>query len=353
MKAYIRSGIAISPQDTFREGIFQGSPLNSPQTRMKCMDPEYKELINPALSRRMSRIVKMGVAAAMQSLKEAGVEQPGAIITGTGLGCMEDTGNFLSSMIKNKEQFLTPTAFIQSTHNTIAGQIALLLKCNNYNFAYVHRGFSFENALLDASLMLENREVPNVLLGGIDEITDDFYGITTRLGMWKNSSMTGTDLLELPTRGTIAGEGAVFFTVQREAEGAFAGFSGLDMIYKPSSAEEVNRAIGKLLESQGLRMEDIDAVMTGTNGWPKYDKLYEPVTAGLFAGKPILGFKHLCGEYMTASSFAAWLSASILKNKTVPAGIQLKGPAMNNFRHILIYNHFMGVDHSIMLISAC
>lgn len=353
MKAYIRSATAISPQDTFREGLFQGSPLQPAQTRMKCMDPDYKELINPALSRRMSRIVKMGVAAALKSLKDAGIEQPGAIITGTGLGCLEDTGTFLASMIKNKEQFLTPTAFIQSTHNTIAGQIALMLKCNNYNFAYVHRGFSFENALLDASIMLENGDVQHVLLGGIDEITHDYFNITNRMGLWKTNVPEGTDAFTLKSRGTLAGEGAAFFTLQPTNEGAFAKFNGLDMLYKPASSNDVADAIDRMLSAAGLSMNDIDAVMPGCNGWPKYDNLYKPLAETIFSGKPLLGFKHLCGEYMTASSFAAWLASSVIKNRKVPDGVQLKGPAMKDFNHILIYNHYMGLDHSLMLISAC
>lgn len=353
MKAYIRSGIAISPQDTYQEGLFQESPLQPAQSRMKCMEPDYKEIINPAISRRMSRIVKMGIAAALKSLKEAGVEKPDAIITGTGLGCMEDTGTFLSSMVKNKEQFLTPTAFIQSTHNTIAGQIALMLKCNNYNFAYVHRGFSFENALLDATMMLQNGEAKNVLLGGIDEITNDYFNITSRMGLWKTNVPPDSDAFRVKSRGTLAGEGSVFFTLQSNSDGASAMFNGLEMLYKPGSSQEIAEAINRMLEAAGITINDIDAVMTGNNGWPKYDKLYRPLTETLFNGKPLLGFKHLCGEYMTASSFAAWLSSAILKNRKVPEGVQLEGPPMKDYKHILIYNHYMGVDHTLMLVSAC
>ncbi len=45
---------------------------------------------------------------------------PGAIITGTALGCLEDTVTFLTRMIELNEELLPPTAFIQSTHNTVA-----------------------------------------------------------------------------------------------------------------------------------------------------------------------------------------------------------------------------------------
>ena len=88
-------------------------------------------------------------------------------------------------MIRNKEEFLTPTSFIQSTHNTVGAQIALLLKCHGYNFAYVHRGLSFESALTDAMMRLEQGHAENILTGGIDEITGDSFAIMQRLGHWK------------------------------------------------------------------------------------------------------------------------------------------------------------------------
>ena len=61
----------------------------------------------------------------------------------------------LSIITKN---ILTPTSFIQSTHNTVGGQIALELQCKGYNFTYVHGSNSFESALLDAKLQLELNE---------------------------------------------------------------------------------------------------------------------------------------------------------------------------------------------------
>ena len=75
------------------------------------------------------------------------VEMPGGIIVGTAYGCLQDTEIFLTTMIEYNEEMFTPTAFIQSTHNTIGAQIGLMLQCHNYNNAFVHSGFSFESAL--------------------------------------------------------------------------------------------------------------------------------------------------------------------------------------------------------------
>ena len=101
----------------------------------------------------MSKIIKRGIASALIALKDANVENPGAIITGTGWGCWADTEKFLLTMIEQGEEQLTPTAFMQSTHNTVSGQIAISIKCHNYNSTYAHRGVSFERSLQDGMML--------------------------------------------------------------------------------------------------------------------------------------------------------------------------------------------------------
>src|SRR3954470_22554556 len=129
MEAYI-SGIGIiSPQETFATDGFLEKILEHNSLSLRCIEPSYKEFLNPTLARRMARIIKMSIAASSVCFKDAGVEMPDAIMTGTALGCLEDTEKFLLAIIENDEQFLTPTSFIQSTHNTVGAQIALQLKC--------------------------------------------------------------------------------------------------------------------------------------------------------------------------------------------------------------------------------
>ena len=149
-------------------------------------------------------------------LQEAGVQIPGAIITGTAYGCLEDTGIFLSKMVSQQEEMLSPTAFIQSTHNTVGAQIALALQCHHYNNTFVHRGFSFESALLDSIMLLEENEAPDVLVGGLDEITDTSHRILSRMGLYKRNPPAGTAIFSSGSKGCIAGEGAAFFLLAKE-----------------------------------------------------------------------------------------------------------------------------------------
>src|SRR5690606_23802730 len=134
MKVYINSIGSISAQRTFDNTGFLEDIVSYHETVIPAIDPNYKDYIPPAAARRMAKGIKMGVVASKIALNGAGLENVDAIITGTGMGCVIDSEKFVSAIIDNKEEFLTPTSFIQSTHNTVGGQIALGMGCKGYNF---------------------------------------------------------------------------------------------------------------------------------------------------------------------------------------------------------------------------
>src|SRR5688572_30199929 len=133
MQVYIKGTGNISPQHTWGENLLLSSPLSYSGNRLGCIEPDYGQYIDLKHIRRMSRIIKMGVASAAMALQEAGISRPDGIITATGYGCLDDTAVFLNKMTELNEQALNPTPFIQSTHNTVGSQIALLLQCQGYN----------------------------------------------------------------------------------------------------------------------------------------------------------------------------------------------------------------------------
>lgn len=168
---------------------------------------DIKQLIPDAgLRRRMSRVIKSAVTTAVECV--GGIENIGsydAIITATGWGCLTDSERFLRNIIVDKEQLLNPTPFIQSTFNTVGGQIALLNHNHCYNVTYVNRSHSFEDALLDAMMRIADGESENILVGAFDEQTPSQHRIMERMGIFRNIN---------------DGEGAVFAQIRahRSAE---------------------------------------------------------------------------------------------------------------------------------------
>lgn len=135
-------------------------------------EADVKKYVTPGEARRMCRILKRAVYTSFEALRQSGIECPDAIITGTSMGCMENSEKFLTDICRNGEQLLKPTLFMQSTHNTIASMTGILLKCHGYNMTYSQGGVSFTSALLDAWLQIRAGEIDNALVGCHDELTD-------------------------------------------------------------------------------------------------------------------------------------------------------------------------------------
>jgi len=230
---YINSAACISAQDTLNENFFRNlKPENSVQV-LKAIEPVYKEFIPPAMIRRMSKTVKMSSVASQYALKEAGIENPDAIITGTGMGCSQDSEKFLKNVLDNHEEFLTPTYFIQSTHNTVAGQIALGLQCHAYNFTYVNTSSSLEFSFLDGKLQINDGEAENVLVGSTDEQTERVMELYQLNKTIKKEENLPVDFLNSETEGVIWGEGASFFVLGKDkTESSYAQLTDIQITNK-------------------------------------------------------------------------------------------------------------------------
>ena len=350
MSLYIRGTGAISPQNTFEDSSFLSEIQEFNGDRLTIHEPAYEGIIDPRAIRRMSKIIRIGVAASNKALKEAGVEIPDGIITGTSYGCMADTENFLRKMINNKEVALNPTPFIQSTHNTISGQIALLLQCYGYNSTYTQRGFSFENCLIDATLQLTSKPEWNLLVGAVDEIIEISHKILERFNLFRKEITSNLSLLKIPGEGTMDGEGSAFFVLSGNKQNAQAEIKAVKTIYRPANDSEVMESILKFLDENQLNPNGIDALLTGRSGDTRHDGIYEKVE-NAFPDSIILFFKHLSGEFPTSSAFATWVGTKVLGQNQTPENLIRKQSGKESISNVLIYNHYLGVHHSFILLQ--
>lgn len=350
MKPLFINGMScISPQPTFG-GAFPFEPAAYERPRLACIEPDYSPYIDPKLSRRMGRLLKYGTAAGLQALRDAGVAVPDAISTGTGFGLLDDSAKFLKNVIEASEGVVSPTAFIQSTHNTVSSNIALAVGCHAHNNTFAHKGFSFESALTDAQMLIsEDATIRNVLVGAYDEVTDYSYQIMQRLGQIRTAEGSSLNLLKDPGKGTIAGEGAAFFVLSPDrAASSYALYRSNKMIYKPTSAEVVSAAIATLVKESGLDLAEV-AVLSGLCGDRGRDTLLHEVNDNLPVNTALLAYKHLCGEYMTSTAFAMWMAARILRSQAAPPAMLLRG-TLSSPRHILIINGYKN-DYALILLS--
>ena len=349
MSAYIKGMGNISPQKTWEGGPLLQDVLSYNGERLVCHEPDYTGYVDPRQLRRMSRIIKMGVAAGTMALRNAALQVPDGIVTGTAYGCLEDTGIFLNKMLENNENALNPTPFIQSTHNTIGSQIALLLQCQGYNQTYTQGAFSFENALLDSLLQLKEEPTQSLLVGGIDEITETSHGIQRRFDLFSEKS--SLDLYN-HNDSTMNGEGAAFFVLSGvAATGESVCVDGVRTYYKVTD-QQLEKAMVTFLEDHSVEAEDVDLLLFGRSGKKEFDLMADSIQQKYFAKERVGLFKHLSGEYPTASAFALWAGARIVQENFVPESIVFTGNK-RNIERVLILNSYFGTHHSFILLRKC
>ncbi|WP_299155578.1 beta-ketoacyl synthase chain length factor [uncultured Christiangramia sp.] len=313
----------------------------------------YKQLIKAMMLRRMSKAVKMGIFSAVQALSRSGIENPDAILVGTGQGCMQDTEKFMQQIEESEEQLLTPTSFIQSTHNTVSGQIALFLKCTGYNMTYTQNSVSFESCLLDAQMQFEiDPEIQNLIVGAVDETSEKFTGFQKLDGQIKEEEVSNTDLLDANTSGTIISESSAFFSISRDkSSGSLAVCSAVKILndFQPSEIEE---KVIQFLQENELTSENLDAIVLGNNGDKSFDVYYHNLQQGLLRNVPQLAYKSLTGDNNSISAIGFALGISILQHQEIPKKFRLNSKSASTFNRILVYNQYLGRNHGFILLES-
>mgnify|MGYP002622065001 CR=1 FL=1 len=143
---------------------------------------EIRDYVKPLEARRMGKLMKASLLSSLKALKQAGVDCPDAIITGTSLGCLENSEALLTQIEAEGEVMLSPTNFMQSTHNTIGSNIAIRVGCHGYNITYTQSSDSLKWAMRDARRLLGSGRCKTVLVGCHDEATPLYRSFMERMG---------------------------------------------------------------------------------------------------------------------------------------------------------------------------
>jgi 3-oxoacyl-(acyl-carrier-protein) synthase len=268
---------------------------------------------------------------------------PDAIITATGLGCIENTEIFLDAMAREGEKLLNPTPFMQSTHNTIGSAIGLDIKCHGYNTHYSQKYASFDCGLQDAFMQLQNENIQTVLLNAHDEHSPIFDSILKHLDCWHFNE------------GGFKGEVAVSMMLAKRATGkTLCCLNDMAMCYKPS-IDVFQQELQMLLQRNALSINDIDAVFVGVNGNEKNDSVYLAYADALFPNLPLVRYKHLFGEHFTASALGVYAAATCLQQGRIPMNMRqldVRCETVDNpISRILFYNHSENKEHTIILLT--
>lgn len=270
---------SITHQNSFqKENIWDDlEPLTA---ESELISPDYKNYIPVAALRRLSTILRMGITAS-KACQEVSREFD-AISVGTALGCLTDTEKFLVTINTVSGDILSPTAFIQSTHNTISGQISLDLKNHAYNMTHTQNALSFEVALKDGLLCMDEGK-KSVLVGAADEAIPFLERLRNSLIKTEKPFTSG----------------ATFMVLSGEKGNSIAGIQACEVYF---SAENTTSQVEQFLIGSNCRLNDIDLILEAGTTFQSHAKNH-------------YSFTDYSGFYQSASSFAVHMANDwLLKN---------------------------------------
>lgn len=341
---YIHQTSCISHQPTYTEVDLENL-RPSVDNQLLALEPKYTT-IPLAQLRRMGRALRMGVGTGMTLLQ---TNKADGIIIGTANGGIEDSITFLNQIVDYDEGRLTPTNFVQSTFNAIAGLLGMITQNTGYNATHVHRGLAFENVVLDAAMRLKENPTHQYLIGGVDEISVRNYRMEAMAGWYKKEEVQNTALYESDTPGTLPGEGAAMFIVNNNAENAVACLRGLKLLHTDKQ-EVVAQQLEVFLKENNLQGSDIDVLLSGESGDNRFKNFYDVASSAMPEGTTVARYKHMFGEFQTSSALATWLACHIIQADNIPTHcVSRKGSVRN--KRILLYTNYHGIQHSFILLE--
>ena len=341
---YIHKAECLSPQPSL-EDFDNVNHFN--KNKLYVTEPKYSGIPSSTL-RRMGKAVRLGMGVAMPFLNEE--EHFDGIIIGTANGGMEDCIKFLNQIMEYDEDTLTPTNFVQSTTNAIAAQLAFFFKNKGYNATHVHRGLAFEMALLDVQMLLNENPQNKYLIGGVEEISTYNFNIDFLAKWFREIEIDNFDLYNDKFEGTIAGEGASMYSVSLNSNDSLAKCVATDTLHT-EDISEVQSFFESFIKRNNLNIDSIDVLISGENGDTRFEDFYNLIESNLRDETIISRFKHLIGEFQTATSIALFLGIQIIKNNKVPDLTIKKNGESGNINNILIYNNYQGLQHSLIYIQ--
>jgi 3-oxoacyl-(acyl-carrier-protein) synthase len=241
---------------------------------------------------------------------------------------------------------------MQGTSNALAGLVALTIKCMGYNNTYASKGFAFENALTDAMMQLNDNASANFLIGSYDEAAEVQYNASIRASHFKTEYINNLRLFNTHTKGSIQGEGSAFFMLSgKRSASTWCLLQDMEMIYKPEE-HELESALDNFLTKNDILSKDIDLIISGVSGDAEHDAVMNSLINSSLNETLQTRFKHLCGEYCTATAFALWLGASILKRQEIPEIVKVQQEKRSRrLNNILILNQYMSKSFTFILLT--
>ena len=244
---------------------------------------DIADYVQPKEARRMDAFIHYGMAAAIQAVKDAGIEvtpenaeRIGCVI-GSGIGglpLIEDTHAALTAGGARKiSPFFVPGSII----NMIAGNLSIMFGFKGPNYALVSACTTSNHCIGDAGRLIEYGDVDMVVAGGAEATISPLgvggFAAMRALSTRNDDPETASRPWDKGRDGFVLGEGAGVLVLEeyehakRRGAKIYAELAGYgmsaDAYHMTAPCEDgdgANRCMSNALRNAGLNPDDIDYI---------------------------------------------------------------------------------------------
>lgn len=271
--------------------------------------------------RQLKRLPRLALALATEASESARPSQaPSSIFFGTSWGPLSETYHFLTKLYESNEQFASPTEFVGSVHNAPAGQVAMMLNATGPNITTTGGDYSFEQALLAASLAVCDSDDIALVMGA-----DEHHQVLSPL--FDNSVRISSNPSD--------GGGALIIRKTEKASGLrIALIFFKNNSNNPSIVQSLLHTLG---ESDEIRSK-YGAVFAGMPAGERAiceKQVREIISVADFNG-PVIDFRKFTGEFGSATAAAAALAVRLVQSGKIPGYLSGGAESSLNGKGILL-----------------
>jgi len=271
--------------------------------------------------RRLKRLPRLALALATEASESSRTSQtPSSIFFSTSWGPLSETYNFLTKLYESNEQFTSPTEFVGSVHNAPAGQVAMMLKATGPNVTTTGGDYSFEQALLAASLIVRDSNDIVLVMGGDEHhpVLSPLFDKSVQIS--SNPSDGGGALMMRKTEKTSGLKIAPIF---------FENASN-----NPSIVQSLIHHLGGSDEIRS-KYAAVFAGMPAADRINCEKQIIEIISSADFKG-PVIDFRRFIGEFGSATAAAAALAVSLVRSGKIPSYLSGGAETSLNGKGILL-----------------
>ncbi len=296
------------------------------------------DYIPPREARKMDPISCYSVAAGQQALQQAGLDEAQrkacGLLVGTGFSGLKSVVEHQRKFLRDGIEVLSPFHFPNTVYNASAGIAAIKLGVAGHNSTVTGVDVSGEQAIQYANMMLNQGMVEQVLVIGVDELSDALIKGFDNMQMLSQDTASAAVPYAQSSTGFNLSEGSAALLLETQSSALARGadiLATIEGIGLCSSAEDsfsyeqsdhyAKQAITQALNSANQAMEDINWVSSSANGNKRLDKADAKLWPQLLqqTSTKIAALKQFTGEFAGSGVLRLALAIASSKQGHIPA----------------------------------